>query len=1201
MENEDNILLKTFNEHNEVGGGRGGIRSSDSLANSNLMITLPLGEDSTITLDRSPNAVQNFLIEQELKQRSNSISLQTALTNLSYIAIWYFFSTALSFYNKYLMGKHKFNLNLPILVSALHSGMHFLITSVLMRGTCSAVYRKSSMESSGKTLVSRQSYMSRVVPTAIAAALEICMSNASLVFITLSFYTMVKSSSPIWVLVFSFIFRLEQPRLILVAIILIISLGVVLTVAGETKFNLAGFILVLGSAIISGLRWSITQMLLQKEEGINHPIATLYYLSPIMCSIMTVLSLIIENPFAQFANSPHFRDAATSLHTFVLMLSGGFLAFCMTIAEFALIKNTSTVTLSVAGISKELLIIGLSVLINHDKLTNINLLGTMPDVISKEDKKQNNQKKTEPQIEQETEAHIDSEISLDTAEEEKTNSNNNSSTPSIASSASNTDSSGKKKKSSSLEAPTDNSGSSKFRLFRVWGNNQDSEYKALEKALGRFQSKDRYKVDILKTLVIPWLKKNNSINVADKYLQHGRMVLLKWWNILIANLPNAAYTDRTLYFEYWIGPLPQSDRGDSYNGIPIESIISYRGALLSTLSYAIDRLNQKGVYSNVISFCARVLALCFFKIPSVGFALLQGLPVKKLHIKRMLTETVGDFESNEVWIRKQNEKILPIFPDHLNILCFSNLQSWWRQFENAKKILGEPPIEMAGNWIRRWQSDDSELFFSFYKHYHVVLKNYLSPHLSSLATSTTATTSPSSKFLSNPVNYITTPGYLHLSAFFLNKIESLVHRNIHTITTVIQFEHPRNVSGGAMAGAGGGNSMTGGGVLEMAGRRFVETLVSIVEHDIYEDMCNHWIKAVVKKTNMYDVEGVFCLLDFLDTLIMELDGRDSIDTSNDHQIPDNININFSTSFSSISSSSSSSSAGGLINILDIPFYLSLIKLLLSKSDHTITLLRTLSFIYTHFYLLTSKPSYLDQLVKDLLLGEEMFERLFCHWSRNVRIYFIRLLIWRVSRVAGGAGLAGVGNGFLFGNGEGIRAGIFEEEIQRKKKEPIDSAVSFDANVEESIIDRIENIRLCHEFFSNYVADSKSNGDALGKAVTGEENGESAASTENTHDKRHSSINNNYTSNTNNDTKKGSKTSASPTPSRQNSNQKKKKKVKDLIAMQPSASASTSGKNLSSAACLFRWMLPTPSLSSSSKNFRHSYPNYHKRGSRLSTY
>ncbi|KAG9298434.1 hypothetical protein G9A89_008698 [Geosiphon pyriformis] len=343
--------------------------NSDSLGiPSALMINLPLG-DSKITLDRVPNVVQNFLIEQDLKQQSG-ITWRMVLQNLSLIGLWYFFSTALSFYNKYLMGRNKFNLKLPIFVSAIHTGLHFLVTYALMRGTCPAVYRKPE----GKT-VSRKSYITRVIPTAIAAALEISTSNASLVFITLTFYTMVKSSAPIWVLCFAFLFRLEQVRLSLIGIILVISFGVILTVAGEAKFNLLGFLLVFGSGILSGLRWSLTQMLLQKEDGLNNPITTLFYVSPIMFACMFILSLIFEDPLEQFSTSEHFRDSETSIKTFFLMLAGGFLAFFMTLAEFALIQNTSTVTLSVAGISKELLVITLSVLINKDEITYINVLG----------------------------------------------------------------------------------------------------------------------------------------------------------------------------------------------------------------------------------------------------------------------------------------------------------------------------------------------------------------------------------------------------------------------------------------------------------------------------------------------------------------------------------------------------------------------------------------------------------------------------------------------------------------------------------------------------------------------------------------------------------------------------------------------------------------------------------------------------------
>ncbi|CAG8471463.1 15889_t:CDS:2 [Acaulospora morrowiae] len=320
--------------------------SSPSDGSSHITINLARNE-SAYTIERSPNVVQNFLSEIDPKS-----------------------PISLTWQNANLMGKDHFNLNLPLLVSAMHTGMHFLITLVLMKGYLPSFYKKSEEKP-----VSSDSYLSRVVPCALTAAFEICMANASLVFITLSFYTMVKSSTPIWVLMFAFIFRLEQPRVILVFIIFVISTGVVMTVFGETQFNLIGFLLVLGASVVSGLRWSLTQILLQKESSMNDPVATLYYISPVMFSTMSILSLLLENPYHVFTTSEHFKDFETSISTFALMMSGGLLAFFMTLSEFALIKNTSTVTLSVAGISKEIVMITLSVLIYHDKLTSLNVLG----------------------------------------------------------------------------------------------------------------------------------------------------------------------------------------------------------------------------------------------------------------------------------------------------------------------------------------------------------------------------------------------------------------------------------------------------------------------------------------------------------------------------------------------------------------------------------------------------------------------------------------------------------------------------------------------------------------------------------------------------------------------------------------------------------------------------------------------------------
>jgi len=46
----------------------------------------------------------------------------------------------------------------------------------------------------------------------------------------------------------------------------VISLGLFLLVAGETQFHLVGFIMVMSASALAGLRWTITQVLLQGDK-----------------------------------------------------------------------------------------------------------------------------------------------------------------------------------------------------------------------------------------------------------------------------------------------------------------------------------------------------------------------------------------------------------------------------------------------------------------------------------------------------------------------------------------------------------------------------------------------------------------------------------------------------------------------------------------------------------------------------------------------------------------------------------------------------------------------------------------------------------------------------------------------------------------------------------------------------------------------
>ena len=85
--------------------------------------------------------------------------------------------------------------------------------------------------------------------------------------ISLSFYTMCKSSAPLFLLLCAFLWRIEKPTWGLAGIVVVISTGLVMLVDGEVEFNLLGFFLVMSAAAMSGVRWTITQILVQVRSS----------------------------------------------------------------------------------------------------------------------------------------------------------------------------------------------------------------------------------------------------------------------------------------------------------------------------------------------------------------------------------------------------------------------------------------------------------------------------------------------------------------------------------------------------------------------------------------------------------------------------------------------------------------------------------------------------------------------------------------------------------------------------------------------------------------------------------------------------------------------------------------------------------------------------------------------------------------------
>ncbi|GAA5960198.1 hypothetical protein JCM21900_000438 [Sporobolomyces salmonicolor] len=292
---------------------------------------------------------------------------KAAAINVLFIAAWYIFSTLISVYNKWMFSEDHFNFPYPLFVTSIH---------MLVQWTLAALTLIAFPGLRPKARPLANDYATKVAPCGMATGLDIGLSNLSLRTITLSFYTMCKSSSLAFVLIFAFLFRLEVPSWRLAGIILIITSGVILMVSTETQFNFAGMVEVLTASALGGLRWSLTQLLLDKESmGMGNPIATLFWLAPIMGVTLATCSMIFDGWLTVLGNELFFGSLGRTLHTIAAIIFPGVIAFSMNVTEFGLIQRTSVVTLSVAGIFKEVAVIFLSMFIFHDQLTPINVSG----------------------------------------------------------------------------------------------------------------------------------------------------------------------------------------------------------------------------------------------------------------------------------------------------------------------------------------------------------------------------------------------------------------------------------------------------------------------------------------------------------------------------------------------------------------------------------------------------------------------------------------------------------------------------------------------------------------------------------------------------------------------------------------------------------------------------------------------------------
>ncbi|KAF3610154.1 hypothetical protein DY000_02044579 [Brassica cretica] len=311
---------------------------------------------------------------------SDAISPADILKTLFFILVWYTFSTFLTLYNKTLLGDDLGKFPAPLLMNTIHFSIQAVLSKMI------TWYWSGRFQPD--VTMSWRDYFIRVVPTALATALDINLSNESLVFISVTFATMCKSAAPIFLLLFAFAFSfsckagVSKPetfwhyfsylsRSVVIRLLIFIHLH---PVAKETEFEFWGFIFVMLAAVMSGFRWCMTQVLLQ--VCLKNPFTFMSCVAPVMAIVTGLLSLLLD-PWSEFRENRYFDNGEHFARTCFLMLFGGALAFFMVLTEYVLVSVTSAVTVTIAGVVKEAVTIVVAVFYFHDEFTWLKGFGLM--------------------------------------------------------------------------------------------------------------------------------------------------------------------------------------------------------------------------------------------------------------------------------------------------------------------------------------------------------------------------------------------------------------------------------------------------------------------------------------------------------------------------------------------------------------------------------------------------------------------------------------------------------------------------------------------------------------------------------------------------------------------------------------------------------------------------------------------------------
>ncbi|KAK9088377.1 hypothetical protein Scep_027459 [Stephania cephalantha] len=277
----------------------------------------------------------------------------------AYLLLYISLSSGQIFFNKWVLSSKQINFPYPLGLTLLHmvfsSVLCFILTKVL----------KIMKVEEGMT---PEIYATSVVPIGAMFAMTLWLGNTAYMYISVAFAQMLKAIMPVAVFILGVAAGLESMSCRMLAIMCVISSGVIVASYGEINVNWVGVVYQMGGVVGEALRLIFMEILVKRKGLKLNPISVMYYVSPCSALCLFIPWVFLEMPKMEAAGTWSFQPLILTLNSLC--------TFALNLSVFLVISHTSALTIRVAGVVKDWVVVLLSALLFADtKLTTINLFG----------------------------------------------------------------------------------------------------------------------------------------------------------------------------------------------------------------------------------------------------------------------------------------------------------------------------------------------------------------------------------------------------------------------------------------------------------------------------------------------------------------------------------------------------------------------------------------------------------------------------------------------------------------------------------------------------------------------------------------------------------------------------------------------------------------------------------------------------------